>query len=327
MKEQKELSPGIDFEAEIMDRINALIEMKKVENDFAFGRLDKMETSWQDVNNALDKELTAEMHQLDTGTTVIKKAKELLHLNIPLRTIQNKYGISGMVVEKVSKAGLPGLCVKIALGEPDKNEYFAEDITDSNGNFSMQLSVDLFNLNKLREVDIRFDVFLSTDKIVHSEVRHLSLLSMEKNQIILEVEPSEELKESMDFAEQVKEGVKIDTELVTARILNMKSAYTAYARMIGITLSSITELKAAAAAGPPKINPLAIEIETETEQLKRYLGNSDTREFHDMLNKKPGCRIEEIRSDHRVHFLTEKEATDMGYDYCACCFGKAKSRR
>lgn len=59
----------------------------------------------------------------------------------------------------------------------------------------------------------------------------------------------------------------------------------------------------------------------------RYLGNSSAREIHDLQNVKKNCQIDEIRADHRVYFSTQKEALDAGYDYCAYCFGKGKSKR
>jgi protein-tyrosine-phosphatase len=59
----------------------------------------------------------------------------------------------------------------------------------------------------------------------------------------------------------------------------------------------------------------------------RYLGNSSTRELHDIKNEKTGCQIDEIRIDRCVRFKSIKEAEALGYDYCAYCFGKDKSRR
>jgi len=59
----------------------------------------------------------------------------------------------------------------------------------------------------------------------------------------------------------------------------------------------------------------------------RYLGNSSTRELHDLNNQKPACQIDEIRVDHRVAFKTQKEAQALNYDFCAYCFGKDKSKR
>lgn len=65
----------------------------------------------------------------------------------------------------------------------------------------------------------------------------------------------------------------------------------------------------------------------EGKERTRYLGNSSKRELHDMTKVTSRCHIDEIHSDHRVSFKTEREAIAAGYDYCAYCFGKEKSKR
>jgi hypothetical protein len=69
------------------------------------------------------------------------------------------------------------------------------------------------------------------------------------------------------------------------------------------------------------------DVDRPTQPKTRYLGNSNSRELHDLNNQKPACQIDEIRVDHRINFKTQKEAVAMGYDYCAYCFGKEKSKR
>ena len=59
----------------------------------------------------------------------------------------------------------------------------------------------------------------------------------------------------------------------------------------------------------------------------RFLGNSATRELHDLQNEKNGCRINQMRFDHMVNFKTIKMAQEIGYDFCAYCFGKDKSKK
>lgn len=59
----------------------------------------------------------------------------------------------------------------------------------------------------------------------------------------------------------------------------------------------------------------------------RYLGNSSTRELHDIRNEQAACQIDEIRIDRCVRFKSTREAEALGYDYCAYCFGREKSRR
>jgi len=63
------------------------------------------------------------------------------------------------------------------------------------------------------------------------------------------------------------------------------------------------------------------------EPAGRYLGNRGTRELHDLKNTKPGCQIDEIKGSQREYFTNQKEATAAGYDFCAYCFGKKRSRR
>ena len=44
-------------------------------------------------------------------------------------------------------------------------------------------------------------------------------------------------------------------------------------------------------------------------------------------NEKPACQIAEIRPDHRFYFQNEDQARKLGYDFCAYCFGKKRSKR
>lgn len=63
-------------------------------------------------------------------------------------------------------------------------------------------------------------------------------------------------------------------------------------------------------------------------QLKtRLLGNSGSRELHNLENEKSGCQIAEIRPDHRFYFQSTDQAEKLGYDFCAYCFGRARSKR
>ncbi|GGX79725.1 hypothetical protein GCM10007160_03890 [Litchfieldella qijiaojingensis] len=67
---------------------------------------------------------------------------------------------------------------------------------------------------------------------------------------------------------------------------------------------------------------------TDACQLRtRYLGNSSTRELHDLHNEQPGCQIGRMRPDHRVYFTSEKQAQALGYDFCAYCYGPERSKR
>jgi hypothetical protein len=59
----------------------------------------------------------------------------------------------------------------------------------------------------------------------------------------------------------------------------------------------------------------------------RYLGNSATREIHDLEKVKKNCQTDEILLEHRVYFRSQEEALKAGYDYCAYCFPKGRSKR
>ncbi|MCP4428762.1 MAG: hypothetical protein GY803_30115 [Chloroflexi bacterium] len=59
----------------------------------------------------------------------------------------------------------------------------------------------------------------------------------------------------------------------------------------------------------------------------RYLGNSRSRECHDLENSTPRCQVDEIRPDNRFYLANLEQAADMGYDFCAYCFGAEMSER
>jgi len=59
----------------------------------------------------------------------------------------------------------------------------------------------------------------------------------------------------------------------------------------------------------------------------QFLGNSNTREVHDLVNEKPRCQLANMRPDHRVYYASTEEAQKAGYDFCAYCFSKKQSRR
>ncbi|TQV87756.1 carboxypeptidase-like regulatory domain-containing protein [Aliikangiella coralliicola] len=65
----------------------------------------------------------------------------------------------------------------------------------------------------------------------------------------------------------------------------------------------------------------------KNRRASRYLGNSATRELHDLKNEKGTCQIDEIRGDHCVRFKSIKESESFGYDFCAYCFGRERSKR
>jgi len=55
---------------------------------------------------------------------------------------------------------------------------------------------------------------------------------------------------------------------------------------------------------------------------KRYLGNKNKMEVHDLDNEQTNCQINEIKQ--KVEFSTLQEAKDAGYDPCAHCLPGSK---
>ena len=57
---------------------------------------------------------------------------------------------------------------------------------------------------------------------------------------------------------------------------------------------------------------------------KRYLGNTNTREVHDLDNEQIQCKVDTIIAhNHADGFATYEEAKRAGYDNCAYCIGNS----
>jgi hypothetical protein len=102
---ENENSNEIDFEIEINDQINELIAIKKQDNENSIGRLNTMETAWQDVNTELDKELIVEIDLLDDEAQAIDEAKNRLIRNPCAGLHKKSLGISGKIVETDTQIG------------------------------------------------------------------------------------------------------------------------------------------------------------------------------------------------------------------------------
>lgn len=62
-------------------------------------------------------------------------------------------------------------------------------------------------------------------------------------------------------------------------------------------------------------------------RVTRWLGNVRTEELHDLDNLTERCQIDEIRFDRRFYLSGIGEAQELGYDFCAYCFGPELSER
>jgi putative aminopeptidase FrvX len=57
---------------------------------------------------------------------------------------------------------------------------------------------------------------------------------------------------------------------------------------------------------------------------KKYLGNTNTKEVHDLDNEQPQCQINEIISHrHDVYFDNHEDAKAQGFDNGHFCLGNS----
>ena len=85
-----------------------------------------------------------------------------------------------------------------------------------------------------------------------------------------------------------------------------------------------------AALGGLSYRDIKVDVVTRTgteNYPTRLLGNSGSRELHDLNNEKKNCFISKIRPDRRIYFRTNAQAQKAGYDFCAQCFGRKASKR
>jgi hypothetical protein len=61
-----------------------------------------------------------------------------------------------------------------------------------------------------------------------------------------------------------------------------------------------------------------------------WIGNKHKRELHRVDRDKlqpNGCQLDEVPDEHRKEFRIAREALNAGYDACAYCTKRFKSRR
>lgn len=70
-----------------------------------------------------------------------------------------------------------------------------------------------------------------------------------------------------------------------------------------------------------------IDSKDSSSGTQRYAGNPASRELHDTQKLTKRCNFNTINPSELVYFDSTAAAEKAGYDYCAHCFGKAKSKR
>lgn len=329
MKEM-ENSKELDFEAELTQRMETLVARKRAENEMAIARVTALDTAWQEVHMDLDKDLKAELETVRLEAQAIEQARERLKRNPCAGVDKSAYAIAGKVVDVESKIGLPGLMVKVTLALQGA-EQSLEAKTDSYGNFFLQFPLTQSALANVKHVSLLFVVLLDADTVVHREQKSVEPKAGGIEHVTIAVKCSGRLKDALDYGKQVAESVEGDAELVERRSANLDETYTAFGRLSDTALLHLRRFKEELSVTPPTCSPASkgstAEAEPAPSTKTRYLGNSATRELHDMNNITKRCQIDGIKTEHRVAFKIEKDAEASGYDYCAYCFGKRRSRR
>lgn len=72
---------------------------------------------------------------------------------------------------------------------------------------------------------------------------------------------------------------------------------------------------------------LTPSISSGSQFVTQYLGNSNSREVHNLENQQGSCQIAEISFDRVIYFASLEQAQALGYDACAFCFGRDVSTR
>ena len=319
----------IDFESGIARRLDALVACKRSENELAIARIATLDTSWEDVNGDIDKDLKAGLDTARVEAQAVDDAKERLTRNVCEGVDKDVFGLAGKVVDVKSKVGLPGLTVKIALALEGAAQKNMEAETDNYGDFFFSFAPDSAAAARPK-VSAVIAVLFDAKTVVHREELSIEPEAGAVEHLTLKVDCSGKLKDVLEHGRQVAASVEGDAKLVEARAANFEAAYAVFEGLSEATLSQLRGLKQELSVAPPPLVSMgaapAAAAATAAEKT-RFLGNSHARELHDLENVKKQCHIGAIKPDHRVFFRTEREALAAGYDHCAFCFGKKKSRR
>jgi hypothetical protein len=319
----------IDFEADIAMRMDRLVARKRADNELAIARIATLDTVWKDVNRDIDRDLKTGLDGARLEVQALKDAKERLTRHVCDGIDERAYGLSGKVVDVTSKVGLPGLTVKVALATDPAGQSM-EAKTDNYGDFFFSFALDAAVVSRMKQIPLLIVVLFDTDTVVHRGQRSFEPKAGAIEHLTISVDCTGRLKEVLEHGRQVVASVEGDAKLVEDRATNLGAAYATLQRLSETTLSELGRLKeelSAAPSRPASSGPTSAGPVTTASAPARFLGNSHTRELHDLENAKKQCRIDEIKPDYRVPFRTEREAVAAGYDFCQFCFGKQKSKR
>ena len=173
----------------------------------------------------------------------------------------------------------------------------------------------------LRQLVTDIQDFLSPWR--HDEAADISFGGrIHRSKVLLFVEQ----REYVDFVTKFR----IDQQLAGSWCLDVEEAVAGHAGVV-LTSAEAGEYQIGVAVNSCEDSEPLAEVVAEPPQVvavgPRFVGNTRSRELHDLNNFTPMCHLEMIAADHRRRFFTIADARGLDYDLCAHCFGRDRSRR
>ena len=255
----------------VSSRLNRIIENKRVENNDAVGKLNKLESSWKKLNKDVEKDIKTEFELLaveeEAATEAVRNLKE--NRVRPKRKI---FIISGKVIDAKNKVGLPGLRVKIEATDDETSVPIAETDTNFLGNYTTEISEE-----KLKKIARKFKKFLflvfeekkklinSEDesfrlragKLIHSEDKSFRLSAGKVEHVILAVQEVNDIAPRVEAGKAVFDSIKGNAEVIGLRLENMRRAHSDVAAYAELTRVDIKKLSKELSVNPPIIDSVS----------------------------------------------------------------------
>jgi len=321
--------PELDVDP-VSRRLRRIVDAKREENEAALGALDRLEANWEDSNKEIDQEINTEFEFMALEQQAADEAVRDLGEQ-RAKPIADAFVIAGKVLEQKEQVGLPGMLVRVETSIRNNPMLLAKARTNHLGSFVAAIGKkELEALDENRR-SLSLAVYSDPKTLVHTVDRAMTLKAGRVEHVTLAVRQVDDLSDRLAAGKAVRDSVHSNAAVLSARTDNMRDSHTALAKLAKRSRAELKALREDLAAAPPRVPATAApgppESERPDRRATRYLGNAGSRELHDLTNEQPSCQIDEIRSDHRVPFDDVESAVEAGYDFCAYCFGRERSKR
>lgn len=239
------------FEDIIRSRLDNLIRSKAVENDEAVGRLKDLENSWDSLNKSLEEEVKTEIDLTGNESKVMEKTKVLLKEVLPAVASEDIFVITGKVIDKRNKIGVPGLTVKISIAGKKESAVSAEVHTDHYGNFSNTFTSDELSEISGTRKKITFSVYADSGTIIHKQEINYQIATGSIKSIVLKVPASAKIAKLLETGKALHDSVEKDDDLLNERISKMKDVHNSLKGLKKVGLEELRKLKEELSSSPP----------------------------------------------------------------------------